>query len=297
MSSIDMLAPAKVNLFLKVLDKRKDSYHNILTLFERVSLADKIRISKIPKGIAVSSDKFITRSPKDNLVYKAARLILDYRKINCGVSIKIKKTIPVAAGLGGGSSDAASVLIGVDRLYGLGLSRKELMRLASKLGADVGFFILNTSFAVGRSRGDLLRKVGYNDVIWHIIIHPGFKISTKDIYEAHDVSMKTQYLTTEGGDDKIQRLLKKPIDFNALEEMLYNDLQEIAVSKSRVIGNIIERLASSLGKKAIVSGSGPSVFCLYKTRRGAITAKRKLYNSLTTAERKGWQIFVAGTLN
>ena len=122
MNSIKISAPAKVNLFLKVLNKRKDGYHNILTLFERISLADVITISKRPSGIALTSDKFITRNPKDNLAYKAAELILKKGRIKSGVKIHIKKNIPIAAGLGGGSSDAASVLMGLNDLFGIGLN-------------------------------------------------------------------------------------------------------------------------------------------------------------------------------
>ncbi|MFA6142840.1 MAG: 4-(cytidine 5'-diphospho)-2-C-methyl-D-erythritol kinase, partial [Candidatus Omnitrophota bacterium] len=129
MNSIKLTAPAKVNLFLKVLSKRKDGYHNIVTLFERISIADEITISKIPNGIKFKSDKPITANLKDNLAYKAAELILRYARINSGVNIKLKKKIPVAAGLGGGSSDAASVLLGINRLYDLKLKTGVLIKL------------------------------------------------------------------------------------------------------------------------------------------------------------------------
>src|SRR3989338_9940726 len=105
MNHLAISAPAKVNLFLKVLNKRKDSYHNILTLFEKISLSDDLIIRKISKGIKVSSDKFITASQKDNIAYRAAELILNYKGLETGVSIHIRKRIPIAAGLGGGSSN------------------------------------------------------------------------------------------------------------------------------------------------------------------------------------------------
>src|SRR3989338_4424732 len=126
MTSIELTAPAKVNLYLKILNKRSDSYHNILTVFERISLADKIKISKAPShdNIIIYSDKFITKDPKDNLIYKAAKLILDRNKVRSGVKINLKKRIPIAGGLGGGSSDAAAVLLGVDKLFNLRLKRE-----------------------------------------------------------------------------------------------------------------------------------------------------------------------------
>ncbi|MDP2912928.1 MAG: 4-(cytidine 5'-diphospho)-2-C-methyl-D-erythritol kinase, partial [Candidatus Omnitrophota bacterium] len=154
MASITIKAPAKINLFLKILNKRKDSYHNILTLFERISLTDEVQISKIRKGIEVFSDRFITRDPRDNLAFKAAQLIMSKKRLKAGVRIFIKKRIPVAAGMGGGSSDAASALVGINRLFKLRFGEKELARLAGQLGADCPFFISNKPFAIGRSRGD-----------------------------------------------------------------------------------------------------------------------------------------------
>jgi 4-diphosphocytidyl-2-C-methyl-D-erythritol kinase len=186
MDSIELIAPAKVNLFLHVLGRRKDGYHNILTLFERISLSDSIKISKIPKGITVSSDKFITKNPKDNLVYKAAKLIMDFKKSNGGLKIEIRKKIPIAGGLAGGSSDAASVLNGAAALFDLKITRNELMRLAGRLGADVPFFMLDVPYAIGRSRGDRLKKASCNATLWHLIVCPPLAISAKDAYEAFD---------------------------------------------------------------------------------------------------------------
>ncbi|MFH0764771.1 MAG: 4-(cytidine 5'-diphospho)-2-C-methyl-D-erythritol kinase [Candidatus Omnitrophota bacterium] len=319
MNSITLAAPAKVNLFLKVLDRRPDGYHNILTLFERVSLADEIKISKIPSGIVVSSDKFITANPKDNLVYKAAELILRYIKVDKGlkgkekglkgVAIRVKKSIPVAAGLGGGSSDAASVLIGINKLYNIQLETSNLMKLGKKLGADVPFFILKTPFAIGKSTGDKLEKLATKARLWHIIVSPGPKSSTRRIYEAFDastnpstssgfvpsVSRGTKCLTTDFDDDKINPVLKRSMDFNAAESMLYNNLEEIVISKKPVIGTILERLASSAARRSIVAGSGPSVFCLCVSRKEAIEAKRKFLGSIPARNRMGWQVFIAKT--
>lgn len=296
MNSIKISAPAKVNLFLKVLNKRKDGYHNIETLFERISLADEIKISKIPKGIIVSSDKFITSDSKDNLVYKAAELILEKAGIASGVKIHIKKNIPIAAGLGGGSSDAASVLIGLNKLFNIGLTRKELAVFARQLGADVGFFILDTPFAIGRDRGDKLEKARIKAKLWHLIINPGFKLATKDIYAAYD-KRRPKLLTRYGGNVRIHRSLTDSLNPESLEDMLYNDLEEIAIEKKNLLGSIIERLAYHLGRKAIVSGSGPSVFCLYRTGKEVRAAKDKIFRSVPASQRKGWQVFVTSTLN
>ena len=300
MNTITLKAPAKVNLFLKVLNKRKDGYHNIVTLFERISLADKITISKIPSGVKLETDKFITAKPEDNLAYKAAALILKSGKANRGlrgkykgVRIRVRKRIPLAAGLGGGSSDAASILLGINKLYNIGLAKKELSGLAVKLGADVPFFILEKPFAIGRGLGERLEEVKIGFGLWHVIAYHPSKASTRSIYEAFDASSKC--LTEDFSDDKIAQSLLRTIDFNVLEDMLYNSLEETALVKLPVAGNISERLAYSTGRRTILAGSGPSVFCLCRTRKEAIEAKDKFLGSVPARMKKGWQVFIAKT--
>ena len=286
MTSIVLTAPAKVNLFLKVLGKRTDGYHNLHTLFERISLADEIKLTRIPKGISLSSDKFITARAKDNIAFKAAEAILSHAKVQGGVRIEISKRIPIAAGLGGGSSDAAAVLEGINKLYCLDIPNCVLRRIGSKLGADVPFFLLHTPYAIGRGIGDKLRAVDSRLKLWHLLIYPGFKVATKDVYKELDKN-----LTWVSGGDK----MTFPKRWNDAEGLLWNDLEGVVAGKRPVIGKIIQCLASSLGKRAIVSGSGPSVFCLYKTRKGAIQAKERLFRSVSARVRKRWQAFIVET--
>ena len=294
MTSITVRAHAKVNLFLKVLSKRKDSYHNIITLFERISLADTIKISKIPNGIIVKSDKFLTRNPKDNLVYKAAEAILGRGRIRTGVKIEIKKNIPVAAGLGGGSSDAASVLMGINKLFGLKLNNKILISLGSSIGADVPFFLLNTPFAVGKGIGDNLSIIKIRRRLWHLLIYPGFKVTTKDVYKVFDAITGSGLKHLTYGNSGV-KIVSPLADYRDTEHMLYNDLEAATVAKKCIIGKILKGLGHLLNKKFIVSGSGPSLFCLYGTRKEASTAKKTVLKSMPSRERKGWQIFVVRT--
>lgn len=302
MNSITLTAPAKVNLFLKVLNKRKDSYHNILTLFERISLADTVTVSKAPRGISVVSDRPITARPADNIAYKAAELILKRAGIKSGVKIRIKKRIPIAAGLGGGSSDAAAVLSCINELFDLNIGKGRLMRLGAELGADVPFFLFNVPFAIGKSRGDRLEALNIGKKFWHILVYPGFKVATKDVYRAFDASASLSInpehsrrvdfaLTRKYGDDK----MAFPKDWDRLGDLIHNDLGAVVVRKRPVIGKVIKCLVSSLDKKTIVSGSGPSVFCLYRTRKEAIRARRRLSRSVPAASRRGWQVFIVGT--
>jgi 4-diphosphocytidyl-2-C-methyl-D-erythritol kinase len=297
MNSIIVKAPAKVNLFLKVLGKRKDSYHDILTVFERISLADTIRISKIPEGIIVRSDILITRDPEDNIVYKAAKTILKRGKIKSGVKIEIKKRVPIAAGLGGGSSDAAAVLKGINKLFRLRLGDKALLGAARELGADVPFFVLDTAFAVGRGRGDELKVIKSRSRFWHLIIKAGFKIATKDIYEAFDAGHRSARgrLTLQGRDARIFFRSLSQMDHAKADSMLYNDLERAVSLKDGAIDGVLKSLAQLLGKNMIISGSGPSLFCLYRTRREAVKARGLVLKSVPKLKRSDWRIFIAET--
>jgi len=296
MTSIILSAPAKVNLFLKVLGKRKDGYHDIYTVFEKISLADTVTISlRRLGGIKVSSDKTITRDMKDNIAYKAAELVTKEFGIGPGVSIYIKKRIPQAAGLGGGSSDAASVLMGMNRLFDLRMSRRRMMGLAAKLGADVPFFVSGDAFAIGKGAGGRLKPLNMGRKLWHLLVFPGFKSATEAVYEAFD---RLDFaLTPSPGDVRIHSSFSGSTAFGVIEAMLYNDLECAAISEKKVLGSIIERLTASLGKKVILSGSGSSVFCLYRTGKEAVKAKNRIYRSIPAATRRRWNIFIVRTAN
>ncbi len=294
MTSIELVAPAKVNLFLKVLGKRPDGYHDILTLFERINLFDRIRIEKLNgSGIEILSNRYIVRRKRDNLAYRAARLILDYAHVKKGVRVEIDKRIPVAGGLGGGSSDAASVLEGVNRLFAQGLKKDTLVSLAKKIGADVTFFLTRKSFAIGTGRGDELHPVALKKrKLWHLLVYPKFSLSTKEVYKGFD-SLLTK--GAPGVKMQGQKALASGT-FELLYDMLYNDLQQVVIKKKKSVGVIIKRLASICRRKAIISGSGPSVFCLFKNRKEAMAAREGFLGSLSFRERKEWQIFVVETL-
>lgn len=312
MTSITLTAPAKVNIFLRVLNKREDSYHNIHTLFERISLADTVRISKRPSaGIEVVSEPPVTRSPRDNIAYRAAASVIKKYGLRQGVRIRIRKRIPVAAGLGGGSSDAAAVLLGMNRLFRLAAGRRTLMRIAAKIGSDVPFFVLEEPFAIGRGRGERLQAVKSRKRFWHVVVKAGFKLSTKDIYRSYDTSTRLGIdpeqrrridasdfaLTRHAGGAKIGLHLKKALDIGALRSMLHNNLEDTVVAKKKAVGVIIRRLASLSGGRAIVSGSGPSVFCLCSTRKEALKISRLLTGGRKAGRKTmaGRQVFIART--
>lgn len=297
MTSIELTAPAKVNLFLKVLGKRRDSYHNLLTLFERIDLCDTVTISKTARsGIAVVTDRPVTADPRDNITCKAAKLIFDRYCLPGGIRISIRKRIPVAAGLGGGSSDAAAVLIGLNRLYNLKLSRQRLVRYGALLGADVPFFLLNAPFAVGRGRGDRLTAADLPVRPWHLIVFPGpYKVSTARAYAIFDKNPEKPALAKGLTRFSGSVTIKLPKDWKGLQALLYNDLGDVVAAQDPVIGKNRQCLVSSLGKRIIVAGSGPSLFCLYRTRKEAITARTRLLRRVPARMRRRWQVFVVTT--
>ena len=266
-------AHAKINLFLNVLAKRPDGYHDIHTLFERISLWDDVRLTLAPSGIRLKcSSKEIPSGPS-NLAYRAARLLKDEYGIQKGVRIHITKRIPVSAGLGGGSSDAAAVLLGLNRLWKLNLSQKELSRLGARLGSDVAFFVLDTSFALGSGRGEVLKKIqGPRWKIWHCLVKPTFGISTAEAYSA----LRPPFLTPQKTNAKMlfhsihegqpKRLAKLLI--NSLEVVLNKRVTEISKIK-----NELNRLGA-LG--SLMSGSGSAVFGVFSSKQKALKAARHL---------------------
>ena len=277
---------AKVNLFLNVLSKRKDGYHNIETLFERISLFDIITLSPAGSGIRILTDSpLIPRGPK-NLAYRAAKILKDKFHIKKGISIRIQKKIPVAAGLGGGSSNAASVLLGLNRAWRLKLSEKELMKLGSELGSDVPFFILNTSFALGKGRGEILKKVKAPGAkIWHCLVKPSFAISTKEAYQSLDQSS----LTPKKADVKMLFHSIQKGHSAVLVELLTNSLEVTLNKRVTTILEIKKRLLKEGTLGCLLSGSGPTVFGIFKSRKIAENAARALRKN------KRWQVFVVST--
>lgn len=258
---------AKLNLYLEVLNIRKDGYHNIRTIFERISLCDKI----ILKARQDSKIKISCRSkdvPQDNtnLTYRAAKLLQEKFGLDKGVEIRIIKRIPVGAGLGGGSSNAASVLLGLNKLWKLKLKRERLVPLAKEIGADVPFFIYNTPIALGCGRGDIIRplKELKNRRFWHVLVVPKINVSTPFIYKQWD---------KEGAG------LTKPkysVKITNLPGSLFNSLEAVTSRLYPEVEEIKEQFRDSGLKKILMSGSGPAVFALVSSRKEASRISRQL---------------------
>jgi 4-diphosphocytidyl-2-C-methyl-D-erythritol kinase len=282
MERISFRAPAKVNLRLDILGKRPDGYHEIKTWIYPISLADELHIERVKTPqITVSSTSPELPLGEENLAYRAAALFIKERGLSGGVRIEIIKHIPVAAGLGGGSSDAAAVLKAMNILWGKKIPPEGLMEMGARIGADCPFFVVGKAAIMG-GKGE--RVVSYLPPlkVWMVLINPGLPLSTKQVYEQGKWG-----LTKEGGETRIS---VPPQDLEKMGKFLRNDLEGPALEMLPVIGTIKERLREAGASGVSMTGSGPTVFGLFATEDGARQAARDL-----TME-QGWICLVAKTL-
>ena len=269
-------APAKVNLRLRVVGKRKDGYHLLDTLMVPVSLYDDIVITKAKKDktrqtfsgrLKVTCNHPLVPQGERNLAYKAAALLMRKSGIDLRLRIHIHKRIPVGAGLGGGSSDAAATMVGLNRLLRLRFSTKELEKLSLSLGADVPFFI-NARPARARGIGERLTPLGMLRRMWLVILYPGFPVSTAWVYRK--LFLK---LTKPSANTSINSI---PGNTNALRKLLVNDLEVVTMSRYPELGLLKNRLTREGAIGTLMSGTGSSVFGVFNSRQKAEKAFRRL---------------------
>lgn len=274
------LAPAKINLYLQVLGKRPDGYHELGMIMQRVSLYDRIGISLLENpGVRVLCEGVVLPPGGENIASSAARRILALSGKNCGVEISIDKRIPVAAGLGGGSSDAATVLEGLNEMLELGLSREALMAEGSRLGADVPFFLFKSA-AWATGIGDVLQKVEGLPPVWYVLVNPGVAVSTAWVYQ-------NLGLTSGGGAAKLPGFSGTE---KGLVSLLRNDLEGVTARRFPVVEEIKEKLLAHGAAGALMSGSGPTVFGIFAEESSASRALESL-----SAE-AGWKVFLVQSL-
>jgi 4-diphosphocytidyl-2-C-methyl-D-erythritol kinase len=280
MEALCLKAPAKVNYRLDVLRRRTDGYHDLRMIVQRIDLCDEIVIvPTVSPGIRVTCDRQGVPDGPGNIAWRAADALLQIAGRQVGLDIAITKNIPVAAGLGGGSSDAATVLMGVNELLGLKLSDERLMEIGVKLGADVPFFIFKRS-ALAEGIGERLSAIAEIPAIWLVLVNPNIHVSTAWVY-------RNLQLTTGEVDHIIPLFYKSIADICAI---LANDLETVTVRKFPVIGEIKERLLAAGARGALMSGSGPTVFGLFESAAGARQAAQEL------AGESGWFVTAVKTL-
>jgi 4-diphosphocytidyl-2-C-methyl-D-erythritol kinase len=258
-------APAKINIRLRVTGRRPDGYHELVSIMVPVDIFDIIDLALSSNGqIKINCKGREIPEDETNLAYRAARDFMYYAGIRDGVSIILSKNIPVAAGLGGGSSDGAAVLIALNHMYSSPLSETELHKLALNLGADVPFFLKGEpSLATGV--GEILEPIPNWPQAWYVIVTPPIQVSTAWVYR----NLKLQLTTGEY--DYIVKTLKN--DTFTISRLLENDLETVTTASFPIINTLKKLLVDAGAEGAIMSGSGPSVFGVFASQEKAESAK------------------------
>ncbi|MEY8339161.1 4-(cytidine 5'-diphospho)-2-C-methyl-D-erythritol kinase [Lachnospiraceae bacterium 62-35] len=263
---LNLKAYGKINLGLDVLRKREDGYHEVRMIMQTVGIYDKIDLSwREEPGIGVETNLYYLPCNENNLVYKAAKILMDEFKIRNGLYIRLKKFIPVAAGMAGGSSDAAAVLFGVNKMFGLGLSIKELMERGVKIGADVPYCLMRGT-ALSEGIGEILTPLPPMPQCQVLIARPGISVSTKMVYE----NLHADELKPEQHPD-IDAIIEsiRMCDLYGVAERFGNVLETVTEEKYPVIKEIKDKMKESGAINALMSGSGPTVFGLFTSPSAA----------------------------
>jgi 4-diphosphocytidyl-2-C-methyl-D-erythritol kinase len=266
--SMEVRAPAKLNARLKVTARRPDGYHELESIMVPVGLYDDLRVVRgQERGIRLKCRGLPLPSGKENLVHRAAADFFSRTPTTAGVSIELHKTIPVAAGMGGGSSDAAATIVALNRLWDDPLPPAALERLAVGLGADVPFFLKNCP-CIARGIGEVLEPIGSWPKFWYVIVTPPVAVSTAWVYD----NLKLELTTREN--NSINRILEH--DAFRMADILENDLEAVTTSRFPVINTIKDALLAEGALGALMTGSGPSVFGVFDSEPRALRAEREL---------------------
>ena len=263
-------APAKINLGLDVLYKRADDYHELKMVMASVDLADHLKIESLPTDeIIVTSNKAFLPVDKRNNVYQAAEILKKRYQIQKGVKITIEKRIPVAAGLGGGSSDCAAALRGLNRLWGLGLSMDELIEIGMQVGTDVPFCLHGTTAKIS-GKGEIVEPIASMPQCWVVLVKPRISVSTRKIFQIVDATQ----LEHVPIDDLIAAIEAQ--DYQAMIANMGNNLESVTIQKYPVVQKMKDKMLKFGADVAMMSGSGPTVFALCQKYSRA----QRIYNAL-----------------
>ena len=275
MEKISLEAPAKINLGLNILEKREDGYHDIETIYVPLQLKDKVTLEKRKKGIVINCNNPDIPLNEKNLAYKAAKLMREKARYYGGVSITIDKKIPIGGGLGGGSSDAASVLRGLNILWNTNFSLKTLKKLGIKIGSDVPFFMINKA-CIGRGKGEILQPIPFKySNIWIIIVYPNIKIESKWAYENLNLTKNKKIIN-------FYSFLKKSRDPSELRDRIVNDFETIVFEKFPEIKKIKETLYDFGADFCLMTGSGSAIYGMFKRREKAVKSAENFLGKYTT---------------
>jgi 4-diphosphocytidyl-2-C-methyl-D-erythritol kinase len=273
MNSITLLSPAKINLTLEVFKKRPDGYHGIRSIVQPINLFDEVKIEiECGQGIGIESTGLETPKGKGNLAWKAAEVFLKESGLSLNVKVSVKKRIPLGAGLGGGSGNAAAVLVGMNRTTKK-FSEDELIQLATKIGADVPLFI-NCRTAIIEGIGEKVTLIRDFPLFYYVLLNPGFETSTRRIYEFWDQMAKKESLTGTNMEDVVAL-------FKEGQFPLRNDLEKPAICLYPEIKGLKERLLGMEVEAVSMTGSGSTAFGVFRDEREAKTIYDYLKDSST----------------
>ena len=277
---VHLRAPAKVNLILRVLDRRPDGFHNLWSLMQAVALEDELELRRRRDSQETRLFCPDASVPTDhrNLVVRAASLVLQRSGQAVGLDIELTKRIPVGAGLGGGSSDAAATIVGLNRLLDLGWSRDEMAALGQELGSDVPFFFFPPS-AIVQGKGEEVRPIQLAGERWVLLVQPGFPVETKWAYE--------QLARTRLGPRPLSKALEAvatagALSWNDVIPLMENDFEEVLRPTHGVFGEIKRHMLLQGAEAALLSGTGSTVFGLFNSERDANRARTPLQQAGTS---------------
>ncbi len=263
-------APAKINLSLDVLRKREDGYHDVRMIMTTIDLADRLELTELAENrIEIVSHNRYVPDDQRNLAYQAAKLIKERYGVQKGVSIVIEKTIPVAAGLAGGSSDAAATLRGLNKLWKLGLSAEELAKIGAEIGSDVSFCVYGGT-AIATGRGEQIEHIPAPPPCWVILAKPQIGVSTADVYR----NLKADHVAHPDVDKMIQSIEQG--DYEGICSSVGNVLEEVTFSMHPEVEHIKEQMKRFGADAVLMSGSGPTVFGIVRHD----SRMHRIYNGL-----------------
>jgi len=269
MNSITVKAYAKINIGLDVLGKRPDGYHDVSMIMQSVDLHDTVTIRKTRfKSITVDTNLYFLPTDRRNLAYKAVEVFDGHHPIRCGLNIFINKRIPVAAGLAGGSTDAAAVLTGLNKMFQAGLSAEELMKLGVRIGADVPYCLLMGT-ALSEGIGEILKPIKPLPDCHILLVKPNISVSTKYVYENLRLNDSIRHPDIPAMIEAIEES-----DLYRLASLMENILETITIKEYPIIGGIKEKMKDLNALASVMSGSGPTVFGIFDSRQKAENAYR-----------------------
>jgi 4-diphosphocytidyl-2-C-methyl-D-erythritol kinase len=274
LSTVTVSAPAKINLVLRILDRRHDGYHNLWSIMQTVALEDELQIRLAPdrRDIRLRCDTEQLAGDRSNLVYRAAVAVLGKAQQTVGMDIQLSKRIPMGAGLGGGSSDAAATILGLNRLLQLGWSEGEMAEVGQPLGSDIPFFLFAPS-AVVAGRGEMVKPIRISDRRWVVLVKPGFGVETKWAYQ--ELAM-TRDSVRPLSQIHVDLDRQTHVNWSQLAEAAENDFETPVFARHDSLRRIKQVLLAGGAELALLSGSGATVFGLFHDQVAAKQAQAQV---------------------